>query len=75
MLHGGPLQWIVTLPEKYIHSFSHFVLGLSHAFHKFDHQALNKKILELWKAPDESVAQFWYHFRILTFQFPEEEID
>ena len=74
-LHGHPLQWLVTLHEKSIHSFGHLVLELCHYFHNFDHQALNKKILQLQKAPDESVAQFWYLFHNLTFQFLKDEID
>lgn len=48
---------------------------MKRAFHHFDHKALNKKILELWKAPDESFLQFWECFHNLTFQFLEDEID
>ena len=44
------------------------------ASHHFDLKALNKKILELWKALDVSLLQFWEQFCNLTFQFPEDEI-
>lgn len=57
-LHGNPLQWLVTLPKKYIHSFGHFFIELSDVFHKFECHSLNKKILKLRKTPDESFAKF-----------------
>jgi len=48
-LHGHPLQWLTTLPKKSIHSFGHFVLELSHAFHNFDYQAINNKKSQVTK--------------------------
>jgi len=36
---------------------------------------LNKKILELHKAPDESIWQFWEHFQNLAFQIPEDDVN
>lgn len=74
-LRGYPLQWLITLPNKSIHSFGHFVIELVDAFHHFDHQALNIEILKLQKAPDESVEKFHIRFLNLAFCFPEDEID
>jgi len=45
------------------------------AFYHYDCKELSKNILKLWKAPDESIVQFWDNFYNLTFQIPEDEID
>jgi len=31
--------------------------------------------MKLWKAPDESLGQFWVHFLNLDFQISEDEFD
>jgi len=66
-LRGHPLQWCVTLRNQSIHSLNHFIVEMDCAFHHFDHKALNKKNLELWKAPHESMLQFGNAFVISHF--------
>ena len=68
-------MWCVTLPNASIHSYDQLIRELAHAFYQYDHKALNKKILELRKAPDESLLQFWECIHNLEFQFLEDEID
>jgi len=58
MLQGNLMHWCATLVEKSIHSLSHLVVEIYHAFIHFDHKALNKEILTLRKAPDESIEEF-----------------
>lgn len=74
-LRGNPLLWCATLPEKSFHSLTQLIVEIDDAFHHFDHQALNKEILELRKAPDESIEQFHTRFCNLAHRFPEDEID
>ena len=54
-LRGHPMHWCATLHKKYIHSLAYLVIEIVHAFNQFNYKALNKEILELRKAPDESV--------------------
>lgn len=74
-LHGHPMMWCFTLHDAFSHSFDQLVGELTRAFYQYDHKALNKKIMELQIAPDESVMQFWERFRNLLYQIPEYEID
>ncbi len=69
------MHWCATIPEKYIHSLSHLVAEIDHAFNHFDHQALNKEIMKLRKALDESIEQFYMHFCNLAYRFLEDDID
>jgi len=55
MLQGNPMHWCATLPEKSIHSLACLVTEIDSAFDHFDRKALNKEIMKLQKAPDESV--------------------
>ncbi len=61
-LQGNLMHWCATLPEKSIHSLVHLVAVIYRAFSHFNYQALDKEILKLRKAPDESVEQFYIHF-------------
>lgn len=45
------------------------------ALYQYDHQAFKKKILELRKAPDDSIVHFWDRFHNIAFQILEDEID
>lgn len=74
-LPGYPMHCCATLPEKYIHSLSHLATKIDHYFNHFNHKALAKEIMELWKAPDESIEYFHTHFCNLSCQFLEDEID
>lgn len=74
-LRGHTLQWCVTLHASSIHSLCHLVRDLTHVFYCYDHKELNKKIIELLKAPDESIEQFHICFCNLGFQFFLDEID
>lgn len=38
MLRGHALQWCVTLPATYIHSFNQFIEELARAFHHYNHK-------------------------------------
>jgi len=51
------------------------IRDFGHAFFLYNRKALTRKILELHKESDESVAQFWKLFRNLSFQFPKDEDD
>jgi len=61
------MHWCATLPEKIIHSLSHLVIEVDYAFNNFNSKELNKEIMELQKAPDESLEKFYMHFRNLTY--------
>ena len=74
MLRGHPIHLCATLLEKYIHSLAHLVIEIDSAFNHFDCEALNKEILKLWKAPNESVEQFHKRFCNLAYWFPEDGI-
>ena len=63
------------LPEKYIHSLTQLIKEISDSFYHFDDQALNKEILKLRKAPDESIELFHTLFCNISYQFPKDEID
>jgi len=54
-LRGHQLQWCVTLPDKPIHSLHQFIGEVDDSFHHFDYKEMNKEILKLRKAPNESV--------------------
>lgn len=54
-LRGHPMHWCAKLPKKYIHSLSHLVAKINGAFNHFNRKELKKEIVELRKAPDESV--------------------
>ena len=56
------MHWCATLPENSIHSLSHLVTEIDRAFNHFDCKALNKEILKLRKAPNESFEQFHTRF-------------
>lgn len=45
------------------------------AFFFYDRKALNHKILKLWKAPNESIVQFYDLFCHYYFEFPKYEVD
>ena len=66
-LRGNPMHWCATLLEKSIHSLSHMVTEIDHAFNNFNRKELNKEIMELRKALDESIEQFHTHFCNLTY--------
>jgi len=51
------------------------VAEIDRDFNHFDHKALNKEIMKLQKAPDESVEQCHTCFCNLAYRFPEDEID
>lgn len=74
-LQGHALHWCATLLENYILSLSHLVIELNCAFNHFDYKALNKEILKLRKAPDESVEQAHTCFCSFACRFLEDEID
>lgn len=74
-LWGHPLHWCATLLENCIHSLTQLIAEIKHAFHHFDHQALNKEIMKLRKAPNESFENFNTRFCNLTYLFLEDEID
>jgi len=74
-LRGHPLHWHATLPKKSIHYFHHLIAEIDHAFNHFDRKSLNKEILKLRKAPNESIEQFYMCFHNLAYRFPEDEID
>ena len=61
--------------KKSIHSLSHLVVEIDCAFNHFNCKALNKEILKLQKASNESVEQFNTRFCNLAYQFTEDEID
>lgn len=61
------MHWCATLPEKPIHSLSHLVTEIDHAFNHFNRKALHKEILELRKAPDESLEQS--HIRLCNLVY------
>lgn len=71
----GTLQWCVTLPATSVHSFDQLIKELACAFYRYNHRALNKKFLKLWKAPHESVEKFHKRFHNISFQIPKDEID
>jgi len=41
--------------KKSIHSITHLVVEIDCAFNHFNYKALNKEIMKLRKAPDESI--------------------
>lgn len=55
---GHALQWCVTFPAASIHFYDQTLGEFSHSFYHYDRKTLNKIILQLWKAPDESLLQF-----------------
>ena len=75
MLRGHPMHSCATLPENSIHSLSHLVAEIDHAFKHFDHEALDQEIMKLRKELDEFVDQFYTRFCNLSYRFPEDEID
>jgi len=48
---------------------------LGHAFIFYDRKAPRHKILQLQKAPDESIAHFYDRFGHYCFKFLEDEVD
>lgn len=56
MFEGHVDQWCHTLPIASTHLFDHMIGDLIHAFYRYECKALNRKILKLWKPPDESIA-------------------
>ena len=68
-LWGHPVYWCAMLPKKSIHYLVHLVTEIDCAFNHFDRQALNKEILKLRKAPDESIDQFTHAFVIFHIDF------
>jgi len=74
-LRGNPVHWCPTLPEKSIHSLSHMVVEIDHAFNCFNRKVLDKEILKLRKSPNESVEQFHMRFCNLAYLLLEDEID
>lgn len=75
MLGWHALWWCVTFPTTSIHSYDQMIRELPYSIYYYDRKAFNKKILELRKAPNESLLQFWKRFENLIFQIREDEID
>ena len=41
----------------------------------YEYKSLNRKILKLRKAPEESIEHFYDRFHHYYFEFPEDEVD
>jgi len=69
------MHWCATLPKKSIHSLSHLVTEIDYSFNHFNYKTLNKEIMELRKALDESIENFYTRFCSLAYRFPKVDID
>lgn len=57
-----------------MHSCDHFCDLIEDTFHHFDPDHLDRKLLQKWRAPHESVIDFWQHFHDLQCQAPRSQM-
>ena len=61
-LRESPFHWVLSLPTDTIYSCEHFCDLIEDMFYHFDP---DRKLLQQWRAPHESVIDFWQCFRDL----------
>lgn len=55
----SPFRWVLSLLADTMHSFEHFCDLIEDIFYHFDPNHLDRKLLQQWRAPHESIIDFW----------------
>jgi len=58
-LRESPFHWVLSLPANTVHSFEHFCDLIEDMFYHFDPNHIDWKLLQQWRAPHESIIDFW----------------
>lgn len=71
---GGIRECGCKFPVTSRHSFKHLAIEIFHTFDKYDYKYVFKKIMQLRKAPDESLDDFHDHFIHFFFEIFEDDV-